>query len=91
MAGLKTLAEARFIGRTVAKSKSDKYCYTFVQGDKLDSESSGKQKGMYLDPQVLTWWTDQDLRDIAYEQLVLLEVEIVGDSAVVRSIRKKAA
>lgn len=87
MAGLKAQVEARFIGRTLEASKnSKKFCYTFVQGDKLLAESAGKQRGMYLDPQILTWWTESDIKDIAYEATVTLVVEMVGDSAVVKGI-----
>lgn len=87
MAGLKAMVSASFLGRTAVASKNtNKYCYTFVQGEKLDSETSGKQRGMYLDPQVLTWWTTEDIRTIGYEQTVQLEVEVVGDSVVVKNI-----
>ena len=84
--GLKVTASARFLGRTVEASKnSKKFCYTFIQGEKLESETSGKQKGMYLDPQVLTWWTTENIQ-LAYEQLVQLYVDVVGESTVVTGI-----
>ncbi len=82
------MVSANFLGRTVTASKNTgKYCYTFVQGDKLVSDTSGKQRGMYLDPQILTFWTTEDIRSIGYEQSVQLEVEIVGDSVVVKSVK----
>ncbi len=88
MAGIKAMVSANFLGRTLTASKNtSKYCYTFVQGDKLSSDTSGKQRGMYLDPQILTFWTTEDIRSIGYEQTVQLEVEVVGDSVVVKSIK----
>lgn len=89
MAGLRAQVEAKFLGRTVEASKNTKkYCYTFIQGDKLVSDTSGKQRGMYLDPQVLTFWTTDDIRTIGYEENVKLDVEVVGDSVVVKNIVK---
>ncbi len=88
MAGIKAMVNASFLGRTATASKNtNKYCYTFIQGEKLMSDKCGNQKGMYLDPQILTWWTTEDIRDIGYEQTVQLEVEVVGDSVVVKSIQ----
>ncbi len=89
MAGIKALVNANFLGRTATASKNtNKYCYTFVQGEKLLSATADKQRGMYLDPQILTFWTTEDIRTLGYEQQVQLEVEVVGDSVVVKNIVK---
>ncbi len=81
---IKSRIEAFAIGFTGKPSAKGKTCYSFLQAE-LDS------KGRYIDPTYLTYWTEEDLKGLEFNEIVMLDFELIGENVVVRGVTPKRA